>query len=436
MADDPPISTTVPETVTVDTGADKESLGNLNEHFADFWKSEDEKVEAAPAAPEAPGEGAGQETAKAPAETKPDLGETKAPVPETKPPSKEITDEEIDKMETPPHWRPEVIERIKNLKDLWKGDRARARAEAERAAKLQADLEEARKNSWTPEARADYEHAASIRRKYDFVSDPEFIQKFQAPIVNQYKNVLEEAIGVLPDRAAAQAWAEHIFQNYKPDQLDRNWWLNSVIAKVPNELDRASLLQNVTELLKSQRDRDNEITRRTNDKSSFDNYVAEKVQNTTARVQEEIMAEIGVQEKRIQEVLPRDINQAKTTEERRAIEEHNERFTRLNTFFQDSMKDLSLHGPRAWVRISVEATRAKLLDEEIKAVTEEAKSLRAERDQYKAELDKISGARRRISHTSGTPPSTGKDKSNGGLSLSNLDVRKAFESFNWEDGSK
>src|ERR1700757_2438436 len=152
MPDTEPISTTVPESVTVDTGADKESLGNLNEQYADFWKGEDEKTEAAPAAPEAPGEGAAQETAKAPAETKPALAETKAPVPETKPPSKEITDEEIDKMETPPHWRPEVIERIKNLKDLWKGDRARARAEAERAAKLQADLEEARKNSWTPEA--------------------------------------------------------------------------------------------------------------------------------------------------------------------------------------------------------------------------------------------------------------------------------------------
>jgi hypothetical protein len=428
MADDPPISTTVPETVTIETGADKESLGNLNEQFADFWKGEDEKTEAAPAAPEAPGEGAGQETAKESAERKP-------AVPETKPPSKEISDEEIDRMMTdlPPHTRPELYEHVRNLKELWHADRARAKAEAERVAKLQTDLEEARKNSWTPETRADYEHAASIRRKFDFVSDPEFIQKFQVPVVNQYKNVLEEAIGVLPDRASAQAWAEHIFQNYKPDQLDRDWWLNSVIAKVPNELDRASLLQNVTELLKSQRDRDSEITRRTNDKSSFDNYVAEKVQSTPARVQEEIMAEIGVQEKRIQEVLPRDVNQAKTTEERRAIEEHNERFTRLNTFFQDSMKDLSLHGPRAWVRISVEATRAKLLDEELKAATEEAKSVRAERDQYKAELDKISGARRRISHTSGTPPSTGKDKPNGGLSIKDLDVRKAFDNYSWDD---
>src|ERR1700747_2955090 len=173
MADDPPISTTVPESVTVDTGADKESLGNLNEHFADFWKSEDEKVEPAPPAPEAPGEGAAQETIK-------EQAETKAPIPETKPPSKEISDEEINRMELPPNARPELVEHVRNLKDLWKADRARARAEAERAAKLQADLEEARKNSWTPEAKADYEHAASIRRKFDFVSDPEFIDKFQA----------------------------------------------------------------------------------------------------------------------------------------------------------------------------------------------------------------------------------------------------------------
>jgi hypothetical protein len=427
--DNAPVSTTVPETVTTDLGVDKESLGDLDEAFKDFWKGEEAK-ESASTAPEAPGEGAAQETKETTPEVKPSVAEVQ---PETKPPQKEITDEEIDKMETPTHWRPEVIEQVKKLKDLWKVDRARARAEAERATKLEADLETAKANSWTPEAKADYEHAASIRRRFDFVSDPEFQEKFHKPVRSHFENLLQEAVEVLPDRQAAATWAQYIAQNYQPDQLDRNWWLNSVIAKVPNEMDRASLLQSVTHLLRMQKERDTEITRRTNDKSSFDNWIQEKAQTTSKRVQEEIMAEIGVQEKRIQEVLPRDVTQAKTNEERQAIEKHNERFTKLNDFFQTTMKDISANGPRAWVRASVEATRAQLLETEYKEMEKRAKSAEAERDQIKGELDKIMGARRKISQTTGTPPSSGAKKTGDGLSVKNLDIRKAFDDYDWND---
>src|SRR5260370_15112335 len=87
MADEP-ISTEVPETVTVDRGADKKQLGDLNAEFADFW-SEQDKGEAA-AAPPAPGEGektgAAQETKETKPEPKPADRETKPPVTETKPP--------------------------------------------------------------------------------------------------------------------------------------------------------------------------------------------------------------------------------------------------------------------------------------------------------------------------------------------------------------
>jgi hypothetical protein len=426
------ISTTVPETTTIDTGADKTTADSLNKQFEDFWRDEDAGAaktdESATTAPEAPGKGASQETAA-------ELPAAQEPKPEPKAPSKELSDEEIDKMETPPHWRPEVIEQVKNLKDLWKADRARAKAEADRATKLEADLAEARKNSWTPEAKADYEHAAAIRRKFDFVSDPEFLQKFHIPVRSHFESILAEAVEVLPDRAAAQAWAKYIAENYQPDQLDRNWWLNSVIAKVPNEMDRSSLMSSVTQLLKMQRERDTEITRRTQDKSSFDNWISEKTETTGNRVREEIMTEIGIQEKRIQEVLPRDVAQAKTTEERRAIEAHNERFTKLNSFFQDTMKDLSANGPRAWVRASVEATRAQLLETEYKEMEKELKSVKAERDQIKADLDKITGARRKISSTTGTPPATPGKKTSDGLSVKNLDVRESFKNFDWGDGS-
>ena len=441
MADDPPISTEVPETVTVDTGADKAQLGDLNAEFADFWKEKDAETTTAPEAPGTEQTGAAQETKETKPETKPPLSETKPVVTETKAPvietkgPKELTDDEVQRMELPPNSHPKLVENFKVIKEHWVSDRARAKAEAERAAKLENDLAEARKNSWTPEARADYEHAAEIRRRFDFVSDPEFIQKFHAPVRTRFEGIMDEAVQALPDKQAAKAWADHIKANYQPDQLPRDWWLNSVIAKVPNELDRQSLLTSVSDLIKMQKERDAEVTRRTNDKSAFDNWIQEKTNFTAQRVQDEIMNEIGEQEKRIQEVLPLDVEKAKTAEERAAIEAHNERFQKLNGFFVQTMQDLSKHGPRAWVRASVEATRAMLLEGEYKKLEEELKSIKAERDQYKTELDKIAGVRRKISHTSGTPPapSDKSKRSDNGLSIKDLDVRKSFDRYDWGD---
>jgi hypothetical protein len=432
--DNPPISTEVPETVTVDTQADKATVDSLNKDFADFWKEADTK-EGGSDAPEAPGEGAAQETKESVTPAK----EPEAPTKPLETPSKtpkEYSDEDIDKFAlTNKDVRPEAIENFKQLRAGWKAERAKAKAEAERAAKLEAELTQARQNAWTPEQKADYEHAASIRRRFDFASDPDFIARYHQPILNTFDQVLEEAVGVLPDRQAAIEWANYIKANYKPDALDRNWWLNSVVAKVPNELDRSTLLSSVTDLLKLQKERDSELHRRTGDQAAFDNWIQEKTNFTAQRVQEEIMSEIGVQEKRIQEVLPRDPEAAKTSEERKAIEAHNERFNRLNKYFTDTMKDLSQHGPKAWVRASVEATRSMLLEEHIKEMESELKSAKTERDQYKQELEKIQGARRRISHTTGTPPTPSgqKPKVDGGLSIKNLDIRKAFDDYEWGD---
>jgi hypothetical protein len=436
---DAPITTTVPETVTVDTGADKEQLGNLQADFSDFWAEQDskadlEKTSDAPAAP-VPSEGAAQETkVTASAEPKP-------AAPEAKPSTgswdikKDVTDDDIDKMELIPGQRPEVYQGFRQVKEGWKRAMAQLRAENERAKGLETQLAEARANSWTPEAKADYDHAASVRRRFDFVSDPDFIQRFHIPVRSQYEQILDEAVGMLPDQQAAMDWALYMKQHYQPDQLNKAWWTESVIDKVPNELDRTNLRDSVAKLLKMQKDRDNEVQMRTQDRSAFDNWINEKVQTTAKRVHEEIMTEIGEQEKRIQEVLPRDPEAAKTNEEKQAIAAHNERFQELNKFFVNTMQDLSKNGPRAWVRAAVEATRTQIMDKQIRNLEEELKTTKSQRDQYKSELDKITGVRRKISHTTGTPPTpTGSKSNNGqGLSIKNLDVRDAFKNYSWGD---
>jgi hypothetical protein len=432
--DDPPLSSTVTETVTTDTGADKETAASLNAQFEDFWKDEDAKTDGAPEAP-----GAGQETKEKPesrsrTETKP---EPKIPDSE----HKEISDEDIDKwgdLEEDPQ-NPQIKKQFSDIKALWHQDRAKAKAEAERAAKLERELEETRKNAWTPEQKADYEHAAAVRRKFDFASDPEFVQRFHQPIINTFQSLLAETVEALPDRAAAQAWAKYIAENYAPDALDKNWWNHSVIDKIPDETDKAAVRQGVANLLRMQKERDTEINRRSNDKSSYDNWIKERDESRAQYTQKEVMAEIGIQEQKIKEILRKDPAEAKTKEEREAIEKHNERFEKLNGHFQDTMKDLSFNGPRAMVRAAVEATRAMYIEGEYKKMEDELKATKKERDQLRSELDKIGGARRRISHTSGTPPTaSGKDNSkNGtGLSLRDLDVRKSFDSFDWGDGSK
>ena len=433
MPDDTaPITTTVPETVSVDTGADKESIASITDSFADFWKEEDTKEGGAPEekpsdAPAAPGEGAAQETREEP-ESKP------APL-EPKPSASELSDEEIARMQLPPGTRPEHVAQFSEMKQMLTAERARSKREAERVKALDAQLNEARQNAWTPEQKADYEHAAQVRRRFDFVSDPEFLQRFHVPVQQTFENVLEEAVEALPDKQAARQWADYIKTNYRPDQLDKDWWLNKVAAQVPNELERTQLLNSITQLRQMQRERDNEISRRTNDRSSFDNWINEKSQFTQKRVQEEIMSEIGTQEHRLAEIMPRDVTSAKTVEERQAIEAHNDRFNRLNEKFQSFMKDISANGPRGWVRASVEATRSLLLDEEYKSLANELKSVKTERDQLKKELDKITGVRRKLSQTTGTAPASANKKDGLSLKDGSLDVRKAFDKYDWGDST-
>lgn len=433
--DDQPLSSTVTETVTTDTGADKETVQEVNDIFKDFWKEEDAKTGDAPAAP---GEGPAQETKEEKPEPKPRTKAEPAPKAETARPvaePKDYSDEEIDKWdlaEDPNN--PQIKKQFSDIKALWHQDRAKAKAEAERATKLERELAEARANSWTPEQKADYEHAASIRRKFDFSSDPDFQAKFLTPVTNTFHGVLNEAVEVLPDKAAAQAWAKYIAENYSPDALDKNWWNHSVIDKIPDEMDRAAVRQSVTNLLKMQRERDQEITRRSSDKSAYDNWIKERDQSKAQFTQKEVMDEIGIQEQKIKEVLKKDPAEAKTKEEREAIEKHNERFEKLNGHFQDTMKDLSFNGPRAMVRAAVEATRAMYIEGEYKELEKELKAAKAERDQFKTELDKITGARRKISQTTGTPPASSSAGKNGeGLSIKNLDIRKAFDNYQWGD---
>lgn len=432
MADDPPLSTTVTETVTTDLGVDKAELGDLNKAFSDFWGDQDKGTEGSAAPP--PTKEAPPEAPAAP-ETSP-TKEEPPPTKEAAPPSTAPEPVDIDKLEltagtyTP---RPEHQEQFKRVKELWKADQRRAEDAIKRQQTIEAELAEARKNAWTPETRADYEHAVQIRRRFDFMSDPDFLGQFHAPVRNQFERILEEAVNVLPDRQAAQNWAQHIKTNYGPDAVNRDWWLNSVVAKVPNELDRASLLNSVSKLLELQKDRDSEITRRTNDRASFDNWMTEKTNLTAQRVQSEIMAEIGEQEKRISTVMPVDITQAKTTEERAAMEAHNARFQKLNDFFVSQMQDISKNGPRAWVRVAVEATRSQIMNEQIVNLEKENKDLKAEVQRYKNDLEKITGARRKLAQTTGTPPSTETKKNGQGLTIKDLgDPRRAMQNF-WDE---
>jgi hypothetical protein len=429
MPDNPPISTEVPETVTVDTGADKESVQSLNQAFSDFWTEQDTGSSEPP--PEAPsGQGAAQETKTE--LVRPELPK-EAEIPQAQAlPQKEISDEELEKMELPPNARPDHVSQFRNLRMMVMEERRKSKAEAERAAKLEQELSQARQNTWTDEQRQDYEHAAGVRRRVDFVTDPEFQQRFQAPVFNEYQRLLNEAIEALPEKDKAVAWGQHIFQNYRPEQLSRTWWLNSVVSKVPSEMERQSLMNGVNRLMQLQRDRDQEIATRTSDKNSFDSWINERSENTRKRVSEEIMAEIGVQEQRIKEVLPRNLDDAKTPEERRAIERHNERFTKLNEFFKNTVHDISANGPKAWVRAAIEATRSQIMNEQITALEEDLKSTKAERDKLRAEVEKIHGVRRKLAATTGTPPAS-SSKPNNNLSIKNVgDVRQQFDNY-WQE---
>jgi hypothetical protein len=434
------------ETVTVDTGADPESIRRLNDSFADFWKETDDKdKEAAPPAPEpAPA----KETAKAlekpvgievQLDSKPEV-ET-SPAKTAPEPSKEIPEADIEKMELPSDATHESRQHFKRIKELWISDKKRLAEEQHRAKELEIQLSQARENLLTPELKADYEHAVQIRRKFDVSSDPEFVNRYDRPIEKQFHAILEEAVQALPDRQEAIKWAEDIKNRYGPDKpaherLTRDWWLNSVVNRVSNDLERDSLLSSVKDLLRLQRDRGQELARLSENQEAYHNFKQENDKQAQIQLEGQIKAEIAAQEARIKEVLPVDVSQAKTTEERKAMEEHNQRFKDINERFMSSMTDLTRNGPRAWVRASIELTRTHMMEEKISSLQKDLNDTRSERDQLKKDLEKISSARRKISNTYGTHSSADTKKNGQGMSIKELsDPRKSMAAY-WEEIDK
>lgn len=432
------------ETVAIDTGADPESLRRLNDSFADFWKETDDK-EAAPPVPEPTPV---KETAKAPdkpagievqLDSKP---EPETPLAKTAPePAKEIPEADIEKMELPSDATHDSRQHFKRIKELWISDRKRLAEEQNRAKELENQLSQARENLLTPELKADYEHAVQIRRKFDVSSDPQFISRYDRPIEKQFHAILEEAVQALPNREAAIKWAEDIKNNYGPhkpahERLTREWWLNSVVNKVSDDLERDSLLSSVKDLLKLQRERGQELVRLSENQEVYQNFKEENDKQAQIQLEAQIKAEIAAQEERIREVLPVDVSQAKTTEERKAMEDHNQRFKTLNERFMSSMTDLTRNGPRAWVRASIAATRAFMMEEKISSLQKDLNDTRSERDQLKKDLEKIGSARRKIAHTFGTPAAADAKKNGQGLSIKELsDPRKSMASY-WEEIDK
>jgi hypothetical protein len=427
MADEEPISTTVTENTSIDTRADEPTLGDLNKEFEDFWSEQDSS------APAAPGDGGAAQETKPEKKEPADAGSTT----EEAPKEKELTDEDIDKMGIRPEANPnrEQIEDFNKIRRVLKEQRERYQEARAKAAQLEQELNNARQNAWTPEARADYEHAASLRRRFDYASTPEFVEKYQTPIQDKYRVALQRAVSALPDPESAEAWGKHMFERWTPDQLTEDYWEEKVLNQIPEGVKKQKLLAAIGELQELQEARNRDVLKNTETQESFNKWNQERNQTISNRVQEEIMAEIRDREKLIGDYLPRDEESAKTNEERTAIREHNERFNQLNEFFKSQLQDISANGPRGWVRVSIEATRAKILNEEMTQLQKEYKDACSERDKYKAELDKIHGVRRKISNTTGTPPASSQKKDNG-LSLKDLgDVRKAFDKFDWGDST-
>jgi predicted RNase H-like nuclease (RuvC/YqgF family) len=196
-------------------------------------------------------------------------------------------------------------------------------------------------------------------------------------------------------------------------------------------MERDALMRSVNDLLKHQTERASALQELTHDKSAYQNFTAEKAQFTQQYNQQEILAEIREQETRLKDFLPVDVAQAKTTDERRAMESHNERFNQLNKFFTDTLTDIS-KSPRGWVRGAIEATRSQIMNQQIINLEQELKELKTERDQLKRDMEKINGARRKITHAAPTT-AEGIKKNGQGLSLKDVaDPRKALSAY-WEE---
>lgn len=358
-------------------------------------KPKEEKPKEEEANTETPGDQPTEEETPSVEAEKPSEPATEDQPSETAKPEDE-EDEDLKAIQPTRHAPPAVKNGIKTLKGLVKETRSKLKSIEEENIQLKTQLESAPKID--PEEQKRIEEAKTFYRLHNLEKDPEFVQKFDAPIKNETENLITFLKGMNLPEETANAIRERGVAG-----MGEEWFYTKIIDKLRG-FNRTKVESAVSKIMGLQFERKTAVESAASDLEAFNRSREEAQQKHWQTWSQEAMDEGAKIAKEMGSWAQEMTLPANATPEQKAeVEQHNAKFKEHLGVVQEAIAGINTGNPRAITRAAMAIAHARHLTNEIASQKAEAERYKAEAESLRAQLGKIKSAGK-VSDVEAPPP--------------------------------
>jgi hypothetical protein len=347
-----------------------------------------------------------------------------APVQEEEEPEKEEEDDpEVDAVIAKPNAHPNVKEGIQRLKTIARARRSEIKSLTSKAQQLSAELDALKKTGLSPETQKELDRLRATSQRFDLLNDPQFKTKYEDPVEAAGDRVLKFCVDLSEGNAEIKRWAEET-KKFGFKNLSSDYWDKEIIPKIASITNQQRVAQLAADLHAKIDDRNRMVTEFTATPDKIQEYRNQQALEYYTNYQQEAQDECNKLVSQIGDWAQlKDVNKAKTDEERALYDEHNHRVENYKTLFEKTMGDVMHGGARKQVRIVAQAVFGIERDREFKELKADYEALEAEHDALRNQYNRVSRSRSVPGRTGGSvdvKPATG---------LSTKDARTALKEY-------
>jgi len=443
------------------TKEDHQALGTAFDEF--FKEIEDEQAENASDAAKGDGKPVDEELPREEKDaTREDVGSKSIPKSEVgRPEAEEDSDAELDAIPEPTNVSPAAKEGWGKLKSTAKtkakllksyekafGPSAtkfgvklpKTPEEAEQFLPMLAQKIDALSASGTDPAKlARLEHLEGMARAVGVAKSEAFREKYEKPLEDAYKDVIEDAADLLVtsglDKAGIAKWKEEMLTKQHPRNLSGEFWDKEIVQKITDRFQSQRIVNKVSKLFDLMRDSTVKAQELTNNAEEWKKWDKDESDWKRANYYREIVDE--VQKKHLptisdaQEWAYKWPEEGVTDPTRLAeVRRHNEEYQDTEKKFGELMERMRAGWPKDHAEFGVKVMLYERAEAKMKTLKSEADDLRKQVKNLTDELDK----RKKVHNVPSRPSSPAPAKSKP--QTDSLDVHDALNSYDWEGGRK
>ena len=327
-------------------------------------------------------------------ETKPEVAKETSEEPEGEGlPAEEEPDPEIDGIRAKPNAHPHVKEGIQKLKEVATARRKEIQALKVAQQKLSTELETIRTKGIPAEIQKELTTLRGISQRFDMLNDEGFKTKYETPISQRGERLLEFMVSIASDKETMKNWAEQT-RKFGFTNIGSEYWDKEIIPNIHSPINQARAAALAAQLTESVDERNRVVNEFVANPDKIAEYrqqqQLEHWTNFQREAQEEadrLVANIG------DWAQVKDLEKAKSPEERQTFEAHNSRTNGYKTLFEKTMGDLIGNSPKKMVRVAAQAVYGIEIDRQLKETVKKLNDMTAQYNALRTQHEKVTRVR-------------------------------------------